>query len=396
MKKKDIFSGFTVFVILACLATFILNRINHRFFLGDFQVYYSAASNLIAGKQVYLISYYGGCGFYKYSPATLLFFMPYCCFSFSIAAIIHFFILAGAYWYTFIMLRNFLRQYFFTVDIKQETWLLAISFGCILLHVTRELYLGNINIILLMLSLLSAGCFLGRKDWQGGILFGIVVLLKPYMVILAIPLLLRKRWKAVGWLCATAAGGLVFPFIVMGPELSLRLYGDWIRSIMVHDREFPGMTSLDYIFRLHVMPSWPSWGIFIIFTLGCLLTALFVLGNIRREKQEEAQAEYAGRNFLFELFLIMALLPNLIKTDWVLLLFSAPLITFMIFYTSYRRQFRWVPLLFILIFLYGANSDDLLGRNISHMILQSGLMGLSNFLLIIVSRFMFRDLRKKT
>jgi hypothetical protein len=195
------------------------------------------------------------------------------------------------------------------------------------------------------------------------------------------------------WLSVTILCGLIIPFIFPGPKASIALYGDWIKSIMAHTAGYPGMTSLDYLIR-NLFSSWPDRGILVIFFACCALIATFITRNIRREKQDQKQAGNANMNFAFEWFLLIALLPNLIKTDSVLLLFSAPLITFMVFYIASQKQYWWIPVLVILIFFYGANSDDLLGRSLSHTILQSGLMGLGNFLLVIVSLVMFLHLRK--
>ena len=394
MKKRGIFNGFTLFIAILCLLTFAMNMYNGRFLLGDFRVYYSAARNLISGGPVYFVSFYNGSGFYKYSPATLFFFLPYLCFPFKTAAIIHFFILGSAYRYTFVVIRKLIVDYFFTGNIKHEVWLISIAFSCILIHFTRELFLGNINIILLMLCCLSIGNFLTGKNLQGGILLGIVILAKPYLLILLLPLVLRKKWKALVWLCVTATCGLILPFIFPGPHKGISMYGDWINTIMVHGEEFPGMTSLDYFFR-HFFPTWPVWGILIIFISFSVMVAMFIIANIHKEKQSGTLTGMVKMNFSFEWFLLIAMLPNLIKTDWVLLLFSAPLITFIIFYTASRKKYWWIPLLVILFFFYGANSDDLLGRDLSHTILHSGLIGLSNFLLVMVSLWMFLDQRKR-
>ena len=388
MKKSNIFNGFTLLVAVACLLTFTLNMINGRFLLGDFMVYYTAAANLISGGPVYLVSFYGGSGFYKYSPATLFFFLPYMCFNFKAAAVIHFFILSAAYWYAFMVIRDLLTDYFPVTNIKHGTLLLSVSFCCIAIHFSREMFLGNINIILLLLCSLSIRRFLTGKYRQGGILLGIVILTKPYLLILLLPLVLRKQWRALAWFSLTVFCGLVIPFIFPGPHKSILMYGDWIQSITTHSGDFPGMTSLDYLFR-HFIPSWPAWGILAIFFSICSLVALFILQNIYHEKQQGAVAGNSATNFTFEWFLLIALVPNLIKTDWVLLLFSAPLIAFMVFCTASRKQYWWIPVLVILLFFYGANSDDLLGRDLSHTILVSGLMGLGNFLLVVVALLMF-------
>jgi hypothetical protein len=392
MKKNNIFNGFMIFVAIACLLTFTLNMINGRFDLGDFRVYYSAARNLIFGGPVYMVSFDDGSGFYKYSPTTLFFFMPYIIFNFKVAEIIHFFVLGTIYWYTMICISKLINNYFLTENIKHEVWLLSISFACILIHFSRELFLGNINIILVLLCCFSIRKFLIGKDLQGSILLGIVILAKPYFLFLLLPLVLRKKWKALVWLLVTISCGLIIPFIYPGPQKSISLYSDWIKSILNHQGDFPGMTSISYLCN-NIVPSWPSWGIFVIFALISMLASAFILNNIYLEKQQHTFTGLSDMNFIFEWFFIIALLPNLIKTDWVLMLFNAPLITFIIFYIASKKQYWWIPILIILLFFYSANSDDLLGRALSHKILESGLMGLSNFLLVVVSLIMFLNLR---
>jgi hypothetical protein len=393
MKKNNYLNGFTIFMAIIVLLTLVLNMINGRFYLCDFKVYYTATANLISGGPVYLVSFDSGSGFYKYSPATLFFFLPYQVFNFKTAEIIHFSILGIAYWYTMILIWTLIREYFITTPVKHEVWLVSISFICILIHFTREMSLGNINIILLMLCCLAILSIISGKDLKGGILLGIVVLAKPYLLILLLPLLLRKKWRVIMWLSVTILCGLIIPFIFPGPKASIALYGDWIKSILLHGEGYPGMTSLDYFIR-NLVSSWPSWGILVIFFTCYALIAVFITANIRSEKQDKKETGLANRNFAFECFILIALLPNLIKTDWVLLLFSAPLITFMVFYIAFQKRYWWIPVMIIIIFFYGANSDDLLGRSLSHTILQSGLMGLGNFLLVIVSLVMFLHLRK--
>ncbi|MEI6682520.1 MAG: glycosyltransferase family 87 protein [Bacteroidota bacterium] len=395
MKKTDYFNGFTLFVAAICLLTLILNMVNNRFLLADFIVYYSAAANYITGSPVYLVSFFSGSGYYKYTPAILFFFMPYTLLPYKVAATIHFLVLGTAYGYAMLLLSRLVTRYLLGNRVKYELWLLALSFGCIMMHVNRELYLGNINIILLMLSCLALRDMLTARDLRGGILLGLVVLAKPYLLLLVIPLVFRRRWRALAWLCITGAVGLLLPFLFSGPQKSVHLYREWINSVLTHGGEYPGKTSIDY-FLHNLFPSWPGWGAILIFSLFLLLITGFIVRNIRLEKQEGVTAGMAGRDFTFEWFLILALLPNLIRTDWVLMMFASPVIIFMIFYISSQRLYRVIPVLVVLLLVYGANSDDLLGKSLSHTIMESGLMGVSNFLLAMVALYLFFHNRKAT
>ncbi|HNY01359.1 MAG TPA: glycosyltransferase family 87 protein [Bacteroidales bacterium] len=382
MKRNIGWNGFTLFVGLSCLLNLVINLINHRFHPGDFTVYYSAAKALTDGDPVYMVSFYTGSGFYKYSPVILLFFLPYLPFGLKIASILHFLVQSLAYWLTYSVLRERMRVWFPGTAIRKERWLLALSFAAILIHLTRELYVGNINILLLLLCTQSIHLVLTGKERAGGIVAGLAILAKPYLVILLLPALIRRRWKMLGWVSTTVAAGLLIPFFYPGPQRAMDLYAGWIRSLGMHSDDFPGMTSIDYLVRL-VVPAWPAWGIWIILLVLTGGVTLLILNHLRKERVP-GEAGLTERNFAFEWFLLGALIPNLIKTDWVLLQFSAPLIVFIIFTIGTRRNYGWIPLLVVLLFFYGANSDDLLGRELSRNILHLGLMGLANFFLVIV------------
>ncbi len=391
MKRNEYFNGFTLFVALACLLNLVMNLINHRFHPGDFQVYYSAAEQLVSGDPVYMVSFYTGSGYYKYSPVILLFFLPYLPFPLFTASVLHFLVQSVAFYLTFRVIRRILQDFFSYPAGGRGNLLLTLSFAGILIHLTRELYVGNINILLLLLTLLSLQMFLEGRERPGGILAGIALLAKPYLAILLLPMVMRGRWKATGWAAATVLAGLLLPFLYPGPVRAAELYSGWYRTLTMHAGGFPGMTSVDYLAARYIA-GWPSYGNLLIFLLLMALAVVFIRGNIRIERTD-VNPDRANANAAFEWFLLAALIPNLIKTDWVLLLFSAPLIAFMVFTVAARKSYGWIPVLVVLLFFYGANSDDLLGRELSRKILHSGLMGLANFLLVIVAAVMYRTVR---
>lgn len=386
---------FLILISAIVLTTFIFEMINGRLWLADFKVYYSAAYNFFSGEQVYLVSFYMGSGFYKYSPAILVFFLPYCFLSYKVASIIHFFILGIAFWYAFTFILKILKKYFFQGVIRYEVWLLSLSFVCILIHFTREMHLGNINIIMLLLCCQALYFYLSEKPLKGSLLLGLVLLAKPFYILLLIPLLVRKKWNALAWLGVVLAGGALFPILIRGFSGTLELYSAWVKTILVHGVDFPGMTSLDYLLRHHFFPAMPGYAGYIIMIVTCGIVAWFVFSDRMREQNSKKRTDLLHVNFIFEWFLILALLPVLFKTDWVQLMLSAPLITFMIFYISSTKKYWMIPIMVILLFFFGANSDDLLGRELSGTFLTMGLLGLSNFILVLLSVYMFLDFRKR-
>ena len=394
MKKVNLNYGFMLFLMVICLVTFTLEMINGRFWLGDFKVYYSAAQNFFSGEQVYLLDFYKGSGFYKYSPVVLFFFLPLTILSYKIASIIHFFILGFAFWYSFTLILKILKKYFFRWEIKHEGWLLCLSFICILIYFTREMHLGNINIIMLLLCCQALQCYLDKKFFLGSLFFGLVVLTKPFYLLLLLPLFWRKNWRGLIWFIFVLACGGIIPFLYLGFTDGLTLYSGWFSTILVHSQDFPGMGSIDYLIRHNIYTALPGFAEYIIMLMMCGFSTGFVLTNIKKERNVKNGEVLAERNFIFEWFLILSLLPVLFKTDWVQLLLSAPLITFMIFYISCTKKYWLIPIMVFLLFFFGANSDDLLGKELSGKFLTMGFMGLSNFILVIISLFMFLDFRK--
>jgi hypothetical protein len=172
------------------------------------------------------------------------------------------------------------------------------------------------------------------------------------------------------------------------------MYHDWISTMLTHRDDFPGMTSVGYLASRYI-PNWPSWGDTVTAFLLIAAATFFILLNMRREDSGTDKG-FPEADRAFEWFLLAGLLPNLIRTDWVLLVFTAPLILYIIYRIAQDRQWRLIPVFVFIVFFYGANSDDLLGRELSRTILHSGLMGLANFLLVTMAFILFTRSRRES
>jgi hypothetical protein len=391
------FAGFTVFILILCLLNPIINSINGRFFVSDFKVFYLAAKNLLAGEKVYMIAFGLDSGFYKYSPMTLLMFIPYTAFNFQIAAIIHLIILSFCFWASYLLTRKILSAWFFP-NVTNERWLISMAAICTLIFLVKELYLGNINILLVLLCLLALNDILLGKQWTGGILLGIVLLAKPFFLILILPLALRKKFKTLTGIAVTLFVGFIIPFFVLGFQRSLLLHMDWIKTILIHGSNYPSMNSIDYLLHYYLFPDLAGYVEYLIIIAAGILAGWFVMINIRREKIGEEIKGAEERNFIIEWFLLLSIIPNVMKTDSEHFLASIPIITFIIYYIAVSRRFWLIPVMVILIFFYGGNSQDALGREFSAQLFSMGLIGISNLLLILMTLLLYLDFRnmKKT
>jgi hypothetical protein len=394
MKKFFSKNGFLILIAFVCTTTLALEMINGRFWLSDFRVYYYAVRSLISGDQVYLVPFGLSSGFYKYSPVSLLLFIPTLPFNFLTASILHFVFLGFAFWYTFTLILGILKKYFFTGVIRHETLLICIAFICILLYFTREMHLGNINIILLMISCMSLKSFIRKKNFTGSLLLGIVILIKPYYLLLALPLLLRKNRSALVFLGLVVLIGAAIPFLYPGMTTALGLYDDWFRIMLIHGENFPGTSSLEYFIRHNFFTGLPAFADYILIAVMLSMITVFVLTNLRKERNLVQTYVSGDIDFIFEWFLILAIFPVMFKSDWVQLLLSAPLLIFMIFHIYSNRKVMLIPGVVLLLLFYSINSDDLLGRDLSGKLQEMGMMGFSNFLLVIYTFFVFLDFKK--
>ncbi len=388
-KKLNPLIWFILFTALICLLNLFFNLLNGKFGMSDFRVYYMAAGSLAKGEPIYGQAFGELSGIYKYSPFILFFFLPYTLFGFQVATLIHFIILGFAFAYTFLIIRNLLIGFFFNSRIKNEVVLLILAMVCIMLHLVKELYLGNVNILLLLLCLLSLNKYLKNRPFQGSILLGIVLLTKPFFIFLLIPLILRKNFKAIKWLLLTIIFGIVFPAFIFGPRQGFLLHLEWVKAMFMHFDGYPGVNSVDYMLKFYFFPGLPSWSGFVIILFALIMLAGYSFWNIRRENYLKINKEIKNKPFIFEWFIILALIPDLVRTDSEHFLCTAPLITFILYHIAANKKYLLIPVMVVLIFFYGGNSNDLLGHELSHQLFIMGLQGLSNLLLIVFALLLY-------
>ncbi len=170
---------------IAGIAYWILMIVNHRFNMWDFKVYYSAAEAFIHGEPIYGKSFGLSSGFYKYSPFAVIPFIPLAILPYFIAQSIYYFGLLGLMIKAIFSWNDQMRK-------PNPKWTIGTTFLLTLLffgdHLERELFLGNVNFLLLTLLFWAWKNYKSQKWKWAGFLLAIVVLFKPHFVVL-IPLL---------------------------------------------------------------------------------------------------------------------------------------------------------------------------------------------------------------
>ena len=118
---------------------------NGKLYANDFKVYYEATIDFFKGNNPYLHSYGLDTGYFKYPPTTLLFFAPATFLSFSVVKIIHIIII---YLSLIVALPLWQRMITNVFEIKAPNWILSLAFFVIVINLTREFHMCNVNVLL--------------------------------------------------------------------------------------------------------------------------------------------------------------------------------------------------------------------------------------------------------
>lgn len=374
---------FAILTISLFLTMFTFQLINERFWLHDFEVMYSAAKAFMNNEPVYGLSFGLGTGYYKYSPFTLFFFVPYSLLTYKAACIVHFFITLFCAILVIPLLDQIVRKHLFNPP-KKYHLTLFITLIAILIHLVRDLHMGNINVILVFLLTLSLKFLLENKVVQFGILLAIVIMTKPFFIVFVLPLLLHRRFKEIISLMIAGASFVVISLILIGLPESIDFYFDWFAAMLDHTSYLYSNNTIFYIFNRFTGILIGSQYAFLLLGIIVVLTSLFFWQFIRKKEGVEKTIIEKNRALVIHLAVLIAVIPNVFITDTEHFIFSLPIITILILHFSVKKRFLWVPLVAFFIFLYGGNSTDMMGDTLNEYYKKMGLLGIGNLALIVM------------
>ncbi len=377
---------FYLVAALLTVASLALEWVNGRFWLNDFRVYYSAAARLRQGLPVYGEVFGLDTGLYKYAPVFLYPFLPFTFLPYSTAAVLHYLLIGACTMAIFLVQEKHLTRLFGNMPKAAVRNLIGLA--CIAVLLARELHMGNINMMLLLLVVLGLERLNAGKTALGGLLLGIAWLLKPYLLLMAVPLVLRTHWRTLLYAGAAMLIGLALPGLAQGPRTGYALTTQWFGSMRTHTESMFSPDKLGQI--LHTWfhtPATQTLDLVLIAVAGTAL-ALFVASN--RAKRRNTSFDQS-----LELWLALALVPLLVVTDQQHFMFSLPLIL-LIITALFLRSNRPLALFFVLaMLLYGTRSSDLWGT-FENQIVGWGVLGLGNILLIWVAVAAWWHMRRGT
>ena len=383
-------------VLLVFLLFAVMEFVNHRFWMSDFRVYYEAANAYFSGEPVYNVCFTLGSGYYKYSPFALFLFSPFLLFPFDIAKLFYFAFLSIVILITVAFACKLVRSKLFKTEGNDAgsaiLFFITLAF---MQHIYFELHLGNVNIVLLLLSLASLSLFLNHRNIPAGILLAIAVLIKPHFLILLPLLLLRKHFRFVLSFLSALGAGLLLPALYMGFKTNFDMLSQWKNTMLTHVQS-PVMaqdTLYSWIYRATgsaVPEPWQKSFTMLVLLAIASLFLILCINHLRQENASGNDNKLFEKNFVFEYVLLVAIIPNLTVTDSEHFLFSVPLIAWLINYIYIRKPGRPIVILILTtILLYDINIRDLIGKSLSQWMTATGILGLGNLLMIGAGIYLF-------
>jgi len=364
----------------------ILENINSRFDTNDLRVMYDAANALRHNETVYGIPFGLSTGYYKYSPFTLLLFVPYTFLSLKIAAFIHFFIISISAISSVILIEKIITKHFLNNNKYRllSYFLILIS---ILLHVVKDLHLGNTNTILILLLILTICNSLNNRFLLAGLFFALAIITKPYFAIAILPFFLYKQYKTVMYTALSGFLFILFTVVFMGLDKSLSLHTEWFTAMLEHSKYLTSSYTIFYLINYYTglkIPTEYSYHFFIL--IGLLA---FIFFYTLKRKDEKLAVFNKNQSLMMFFFFLIAITPNILITDNEHFIFSLPIIAFVILYLKTNMNYYILTLFIVAAFMYGGNSTDLVGVDLTLKIKFWGFLGIGNLIIISIAMYLF-------
>ena len=371
---------FALFPVLYLVLLFI----NHRFQLSDFNVYYGAADALINGEQVYGKAFGLSSGFYKYSPEILVPFLPFALLKYDVAAVLFYLVNTGI---VLLLLNEFKQTFFKSYKWGKEVWFFLIVtvlfFGD---QLERELFLGNVNALLLLLTLWSVRSIENDQRAKAGLIYAVVLCFKIHFLILLPYFILKKEWKVLLFTVVGLLGMSLILFLCV-PGRFVVLHSQWLKAVQAHNVQLDQSPNTIYFVIQKVLSSLHMAVISVAAVLiGLSIAGLTYLKFIWKNIGKGFQSN--------EALILLALIPVITHTDTEHFLWAMPFfLMILITVSTWNKKGKiaaGVVLLFASIpFLF--NSPDIVGKGLSKQLDEGGI-GFMLILLLLLS-FLYRSVK---
>ena len=355
-------------IVVAIVAGYVL-RIRDA--MVDFGVNYRAGQRLEAGESLYPTtdSHY----MFKYLPASALLYVPFTHLPLQSAKTAWFAISLLALAGSFVLVRKL-------VPLPHQPYVFIISGLVLAKYFLRELRLGQINILVTLVMLLSIRALTKKEIPQkaaAGLLAGLATAMKPYSAIFFPYFLVTGNWTALATGVAALAVAIVAPVVFYGWQENFEVLQAWFATL---SRSTPGLvTTRDNVSVIAFFSKWlgNSTGALVASAIVIAGLALLMLAVIRRGSHRRDSA-------VLECAMLLTLIPLVSPLGWDYT-FLMSLLAVALLINSFPLLGRPAQALLAINFaLIALAVFDLLGRDAYAMYMRWSVTTV-NFLVIVIA-----------
>lgn len=379
-----------VVLVLFLILNALLDWINGRFWLNDFKVYYSAATEFRNGLNMYGHPFGLLSGFYKYSPFAAWVFVPISYLPYTIAQFAFYVFGSISVIGVFNYCLSFLEKYQGVLSLGKKQLVFFFALLASITHIQREMHLGNINMILLFGLLFVWKNIAKEKYKTAGIVYALVLVFKLHFIVLIPLFFLRKKRMLLAVSFISILILLILPSLYVGWEQNIALLSAWKDTMLMHNAAIEGIEqTIYYISNLYLFQFFfcevPMVLNIALVGIVAFIVLWFWFVHIRAERIQKNETSFF---FFTEFILLLAVVPNITVTDTEHFLFSLPLVISLLWYL-FSKSATWIEKVGIsfFVFLYGIKINDLIGASAADFYLIHGLLGISN--MAIIAWFIF-------
>jgi hypothetical protein len=365
-------------VAILCLGYYALEWTNGRAQMADFRVYYDAANALLHSDTLYGKAFGVSSGFYKYSPFACIPFIPLALLPYGLASALYYLLTTAAIIFFSLRVASYLQG----LAKSEVAWQLPLITGLFLIdHLERELHLGNVNLLLLILLFETFVLLKSHRDAKAGLLYGIVLLFKPHFLLLLPYFIWKRRVTTLATTLSTFVAGLLLPAMVLGWQANLQLLHQWATAMTDHNMalQLSPNTIYGLINRFCFNGNAGSW-----LVMAVLATvALSFVGWMLQLDKREGQVWSREVRYI-EYFFLIGIVPNLVHTDTEHFMWVWPLLALAVQAVLQTENAKRRVILALLAFAFipfAINSPDIVGKRVQHIFDEGGL-GLANILVL--------------
>lgn len=362
---------FTLFLMAFCALFILVESNNGRLWTNDFRVYFEATNDFFAGNNPYEHAYGLDTGFFKYPPLTLYLFTPQTWMSFGTAQLIHLLLLSVALIASMSLIRDWINRFRLFGDKPLSVGFSYLLFATVAIHLTRELHMGNVNLLLLLLFCLGIQAFLTKKMLAFALFWSLMLLLKPILILVVIPLMIYSQWKVVFMMVGIGVVFALLPVIQVGWSGNLQLWQDWFSAVAAHGEYLTSFNTIGSL--VHQFTGFSSEWLFSMLLLGFLVLLMV---------RERLKGINSVSNAVVWACVLSAVIPNFFVTDTEHFLLSIPLIYLLIMQLVTQGKWYWWSLFAAGMLLFSFNSSDLLGSDLTDIVFNYGFLGMGNLVFI--------------